>query len=329
MKKNDYLIIDTLGGVELAKVQAILSNRDLRVLLETGCHLPDTRQILDIERETIILNLGKSPRPGYVYGVSTNDLYVKTKQHDIVGDVHFFYKPTREVFSSLWKSFNIAERRLKKHGLGSLLTDDINWQIYSKESGGKYAGFYSNHGDTKTISIHPEKMTAPEFPYVIAHELGHHFHFTYLYDSPPLNGAWIKLYTKSIKVTPVSKKDCNRIQQLFYLSDMTVQEFKKSLEDPGDQRSFAKICSWIKTNHQLDTKAINLLLGSNNWDSIKEMWPTQVSQKELAPVVSQYATTKWTELFAEAFAFYITGIALPKEVTRLIERSISYGRNRL
>lgn len=327
MNKNDYLVVDTVSGTVLAKVISV-RNDSIHVLLEDGCHLPTTKQTMDIEAHDVVLNLGPNPRKGHVFGVDTTDLFVKTKTHDIVGDVHFFYKPSRESFESLWKAYNIVHNRLKKHGMERLLQDDLTWEVYSEEGGGKYAGMYvkSKHEDVApVIRIRPEKMAAPQFPYVIAHELGHHLHFTYLQDSLPLNGAWIKLYNKSISVTPVTEQVCKNIKRMFHDSAVTVAEFKRTL-DEEDRRAFAKILSHIKSHHQIDTKAIDVLLSSNNWASVEEMWPRQVSVKDLKPMVSEYGLKDWTELLAEAFAFYITGMSMPAPVTKLVERTLSYAK---
>lgn len=328
MKKNDYLVIDhPTEGVFLGKVVNVRGT-NIHVLHTDNMHLPNMKRSADIEPEHIILNLGESPRKGHVFGVDTNDLYVKTKTHDIAGDVHFFYHPTKEVFESLWRSFNIVNKQLNKVGLRRLLNDDMVWEVYSGDGGGKFAGMYIyKQGTTPVIKVRPEKMAASQYPYVIAHELGHHLHHNYASNSDTLQAAWVKLYNTTINVKPVTAQVCRELKEQFHDTAQTVGEFRRAVSQDDELRTaFARILSYIKMNHNLDARAIDLLLSTNNWDAVDAMWPTAVQTKDLEPLVSEYALKHWHELLAEAFAFYVTGISLPGKVKTLMEKTIAYSK---
>lgn len=328
MKKNDYLVVDhPNNGVFLAKVLVVRPD-EIHVLHTDGSHLQETRKSSDIDPEHVVLNLGPNPRKGHVFGVDTTDLYEKTKTHDLVGDVHFFYRPGKEAFESLWRAFNISSKQLSKYGLQRLLKDDIVWEVYSGDSGGKYSGMYTTRREAPpVIKIRPEKMPASHYPYVINHELGHHLHYMYASNSDTLQAAWVKLYNKTISVKPVDAGTCANLREQFHDTARTVGEFRRALsEDEVLKVAFARILGYIKINHNIDVKAIDLLLSTNNWDAVEAMWPASVTTKDMEPLVSEYALKHWHELFAEAFAFHLTGTSLPANVQKLVEKTISYSK---
>lgn len=328
---GDYLVIEN-HNLETSLVQVLKARQnEMLVIQQEGRHLPGRKKTATIKLEQVVLNLGKKPRQGHVFGVDVVDLFTKTKTHDIVGDVHFFYAPSKDVFNSLWSAFNIVHQRLRKHRLGRLLDDDIHWEIYSESGGGKYSGMYKRvrTEEIPYIKIRPEKLKAPQYPYVIAHELGHHLHYTYLQDNHQLNTSWLKLYQKSIHVEPVNKQSC---RELFEYCEsrkdeegLTINALRKGLDDVNKQ-TFNRILSYIRSNHSLTPANLDTFIASFSWDNIESVWPTQVTKKDLDPLVSQYACVSVDELFAESFAYYINGISLPKSVTNLIERTIEYSR---
>jgi hypothetical protein len=62
-------------------------------------------------------------------------------------------------------------------------------------------------------------------------------------------------------------------------------------------------------------------------DDIRGLWPLRnIPRKELAPIVSEYATKNHKELFAESFAYLLTGKKLPEPIVRLLEKSISHAK---
>src|SRR5690606_22737552 len=77
----------------------------------------------------------------------------------------------------------------------------------------------------------------------------------------------------------------------------------------------------IKSLHGIDRKHLDTLLRFGH--DIDEYWPSYVEFAEKNVIVSSYAGTKPEELFAEAFAFWFTGKSLPKEVKKLLDRSLA------
>ena len=46
-------------------------------------------------------------------------------------------------------------------------------------------------------------------------------------------------------------------------------------------------------------------------------------------MVTDYATKSYKELLAESFAYYCVGKKLPKDIVKLVERTISYTKAKL
>ena len=49
-------------------------------------------------------------------------------------------------------------------------------------------------------------------------------------------------------------------------------------------------------------------------------------KKDLAPVVSEYATTNYHELIAESIAFHLTKRKLPAPIAALVEKSLGFAK---
>jgi hypothetical protein len=52
-----------------------------------------------------------------------------------------------------------------------------------------------------------------------------------------------------------------------------------------------------------------------------------VSKKDLAPLVTEYATKHVKELVAESIAYHLSGKKLPKEVESLVDKTFSYAKS--
>lgn len=324
--KGDYIVIES--GKSNALCRVVRPGKSMNVVMMKDCHVPNLKQTQDIELGSVIANLGKSPRGGSVFGVDTHDLYIGTKPHDFA-DLHFFYKPEPETGQMILKAFSHAGRILDKHGLSRLHEDYVIWEIQAAR---KAVGSVVIAGTYKTgkgespprASIRPEVMEPASYPYVIFHELGHHAHFTYFDDNEMLMSRWVKLYNRSIKVTPVDKQECSRFMKDFIESGLTTGKYRGSLESDEDKAAFGKIVAFIKQNHRVEPRHIDLLVSTNNQQEVEALWPTQVSVGSLEPLVSEYGAKHVKELIAESFALYLTKKQLPGTVLKLLEHTLSY-----
>lgn len=324
--KGDYIIVENGKSNQLCRV--VRPGQHMQVVMQKDCHIPGLKQSMEIDRANVIANLGKEPRGGTVFGVDTHDLYVGTKPHEFA-DLHFFYKPEPEKGALLMRAFTHVGKILDKHGLSRLYEDYIVWEIQAaRKAVGSVvmAGNYkAGRGEVPPrAAIRPEVMEPVSYPYVILHELGHHAHFTYFDDNENIMSRWLKLYNRSIKVTPVDQRECTRLMKDFIESGLTTTKYRSTLEADEDKAAFGKIIAFIKQNHRIEPRYIDLLVSTNNQQEVEALWPTQVSIGSLDPLVSEYAAKKVSELWAEAFSFYLIKKQLPQVVVKLLEQTLSY-----
>jgi len=275
----------------------------------------------------IVVVLGQQPYPGKVYGFDVGSLHRKRLTHDRFGDVHFFYKPEKQVLSDLRDSMTRVANKLNKQDLGFLL-NDVVYEVLPYH-GEKYAGMYLRSKTDKVpdrIQIRPEIMPASEYDYVWYHELGHRLHLTFCRESKKLNAQWLKLYATSIKAMTIKKDKSQQLLDLLIDGQETPSDFKRGL-DEEDALAFKWIIRTIQQVNGLSIKDLDTLFEAEMKEEITKVWPVRsISHKELAPIVSEYATVNFKELFAECFAFYMTKKKLPEPIIKLMEKSISYGK---
>jgi hypothetical protein len=71
IKPKDYVVVEVKPGKNrLAKVKTV-DDDILNVVYTANQHVQDLRQAEEVQRTSIILNLGPEPKPGSVYGCST------------------------------------------------------------------------------------------------------------------------------------------------------------------------------------------------------------------------------------------------------------------
>lgn len=288
----------------------------------------------------IVINLGKKPFPGKVYGYDLSRLYLGSREHSAFGDIHFFTRPEEKSVDSLWNALDNVAERLRKNGLSKLLELPCVYEVVPKH--GKYAGMYHHPKDVEktpgrvSISVGQEVLEAASignYTYVMAHEIGHLAHFQCLADYPKLNAQWVEMFSRTIGPSKVSGERCYEIgKTLLANPEMGLKGFSAEADDET-KADLKLILKWLREIKNVKSKEIDLLLQADSKTAIKTFkatWPTvDILSKGLKPSVTEYATVSWRELFAEAFAFYVCGKKLPMEVTELMEKSLSIIRNTL
>lgn len=300
--------------------------------LEKDCHIIKKRTTVEVPVANIIAVLtGDEPFRGKAYGCDTSVVYRGRKTHEKFGSIAFFYKPETEAGEKIMKAFDKAYKLLKAQRLEFLVNPETTqWEV-TPPNGERYAGMWKHSRDTEKNPhrgiIRPEVMEAKDFPYVIIHELGHNAHFGYLKGSK-LEGEWVKLYKETIKVNRITKEDSQRILDMILEQEALPSDFKGQLEE-DDQEIFKAIVKQIKTQHRISLKELDLLFEADFKDDIREIWPLRgVIRQGLEPLVSEYSLKNVNELIAESFAFYMTGMEIPKKVKTLLEKTLSYIRTK-
>lgn len=327
IKSKDYVVVEVKPGKNrLAKVKTA-DDDIINVVYTTNQHIQELREAEEVQKSSIILNLGPDPKPGSVYGCSTESLYRGPTEHPDFGKIYWMYKPEKQVVKSLNTAFNIVLKRLRKYGLEDLAQDQIVWEAhpYYKQ---KWAGMYIHAKEGRSrILIRPEHSEADSYPYILAHELGHRIHRQWL-QHPGVEARWIKLYNTSIQVSPVDPQVCKSMVKKLG-PDFTLKDLKRGLDDDDEKAALKLILRSLKTNHGLTPHELDLLLKADEVDEVRELWPEHVDLKSLAPVISEYATVNYAETIAEAISMHLTGMQLPKVVVKLTEKTLALAKANL
>ena len=330
IRKDDYLVVKLSEKTNFA-CKVLSTSPSLQVCVTKNEHIKALRIIADVDPRDVILNLGPEPQSGKVYGADLTYLYRGKKAHDEFGDLHFFYKPRKEVVKSLFKGFDVSYKILKKWGLEKALNDNIVWEIqqFNKE---KYAGRYikmKKEDLPSLIQFKPESVPASLYPYIVLHEFAHHLHLTYMVNNPKLEARWIQLFNTSIKVINITKDTSLELLQLVLNSETLPSKLKSELDDDL-KLPYQWILRMIGAYHSISPIELDKLVLADMRDEIENVWPKySVKKKELAPVISEYATKNFKETFAEAVSLHLTGSKLPKNVVKLTEKSLSYIKGQL
>lgn len=329
ISKGDYFIGKDSDSrkTHLAKALEDSHGKSVEALYEKDCHIQGMRHTFTQDLSQVILNLGPKPFPGKVHGHDVSTLFTKRLTHDKFGDVMFFYRPEKQVLADLKDSMDKVADRLKRQDLIFLL-DNVVFEILPY-NGERYAGMFKmskNEKLPKRVQLRPEIMPASEYPYVWFHELGHNLHLDFCRSSKKLNAQWLKLFNTSIRVESIKKDKSQQLLDALIGGEEPPSDFKRGL-DEEDALAFKWIIRTIQQVNGLSIKDLDVLFEADMKDEVTKVWPVRnISHKELAPIVSEYATQNSRELFAECFAFYMTKKKLPEPIVKLMERSISYGK---
>jgi len=284
----------------------------------------------ELPLSSILVNLGDDPSPGKVYGQDFTHLYRGNTEVPKLGlRLNWFYLPEKKQKESLERAFRIVAKKLKPLGLSFLLNNDNSvWEVQGSRSG-KYSGMYLHPRAPMApgrLQICPNKAAPSDYPYIIAHELGHRLHLKYAQD-PRLNAKWLHLFSTSIKLVKIEKAKSKEFLEALVEGDVRPSAFARELGDE-DALLYKWIIRYISSTRALSIHDLDDLFKAQSFDEIRNIWPVQtIPKKELAPVVSEYATKNVRELIAEAFSYYVTGKTLPKSVTKLVERTITAGKH--
>lgn len=326
--KGDYFVARQDQGKDyLAKALEDAHNKAVESVLEKDSHIQGRRHTFTQALSDVVVVLGPNPYPGKVYGFDVGAVHRKRMTHKAFGDVHWFFKPTKEVGQDLWASMDTVAKKLSKQGLDFLI-DDVVYEIMPYHGTGKYAGMYirSKKDDVQDrIWIRPELMTKADYPYIWYHELGHRLHLRFC-PSTKINAQWLKLYATSIKAVTIKKEKAQQLLDMLLDGQEQPSDFKRGL-DEEDALAFKWLVRTVQQVNGLSVKDLDTLFEADMKDEIKKVWPTRsISHKELAPIVTEYATVNVKELVAEVFALYMSGKKLPEPIVKLLERTIAYAK---
>ena len=153
LEKRDYVFIKGKDGKQKPLLLRVSQVGELSSL---GRHerLPHLKkEQIEFKPEEVLVNLGKSPAPGKLYGYDLGSRYRKTEVHPYFGEIHYFAIPDEQSKARFERALDQTEELLKKNRLGFLLDHPTAFEVVPKH--GKYAGKYihSNNPETKPSQI--------------------------------------------------------------------------------------------------------------------------------------------------------------------------------
>lgn len=297
--------------------------------LEKDSHVRALRKTVEVPKKDIIVNLGRDPKPGKAYDCDLTALYKGRKTHDQWGTLFWFYKPNPEVGERIVKSFDKCARILKQQRLDFTIQPESSiWEI-QKYKDEKYCGMYKHSRDPQKnphrFIFRPEMVEPKDYAWVILHEHAHHLEREFMH-SKSLRGQWVQLYNSTILVEDIDKKVCKDLLEQFLTQEALPSDFKGQLDEES-ALALKWILKHIKQQHKLSIKELDVLFDAGFKDDIREVWPVSgVSMNDLQPLVTDYATKSWRELWSESVSLHLTGVQLPKSVVNLVEKSLSHVR---
>lgn len=290
-------------------------------------HLPALRRGFDAPRSSVLSIIDPEHKK---YNNNYPAIFHSTESSEDFGMLNWFYSPEDSVRESLAKAFADSSKALSAKGLSFLIQPEICvWEIFPY-SGDSYAGYYKrNRKPNKNphrLAIVPEHTDydSSYYTYIIFHELGHHLHSEFV-TGRLLNAKWIDLYSTSVPSRDIGEDETQRILKALLDQQDLPSAFKGQLEEK-DQEAYKLILKAIKQQHKIGVKELDVLFVAEFTDQIRAMWPEKVVANDLNPLVTEYATKNYRELFAESFAYYMSGREVPEEVRDLVEESISYAK---
>lgn len=327
MKKNDYLVCkmhNALGDKPhyfLARaIKPANSGKGLIVSLEKDKHWSPKR--IEVELSSIVLNLGKEPEAGMVYGQDLEHIYRGAIEVPYGILVHKFSAFEESVDDQIKTAFTKAFKILKSAGLLGMTQLPMLYEVKQKTS--KYAGFFKARKDMSVITLCTHDLQTTEInSYVLLHEIAHALdHF--LLNSKELRARWVKLYMQSVKSTTVTLEEARAMWKPFTEST-SVGHWKSAFEDDAEKAKTNLIVRMIKQAHGITARDINALMDAEEFDVLKPLWPREaLHSTEFNPLITEYATRNVKETLAEAVALYLTDTKLPKVVVRLVEDTIQH-----
>jgi hypothetical protein len=143
-EKGDYVVFASAEAGSkatlLIKVNTVTKDGVVQGRYEKDPHLKPTA--LECGLDQVILNCGKDPHPGTVYGKDLSFLYRKSVEVGDLGEVHLFTRVSKEVGVQFADQVKWLSKRLKELRLSFLLDSGIIWEVVSKHTAGKYSGMY-------------------------------------------------------------------------------------------------------------------------------------------------------------------------------------------
>lgn len=270
----------------------------------------------EFTEDSVIANLGEHPQAGNVYGFYLEPFY-NVEHHDI-GKVAYFVSEDDFKKKDFRKALDNCVDDIEKYRLNSVLP----FQVDFRPAKGKMAGSYKamRTGDD-IITLRNVGIDSSDFDYTLMHELGHALYARLFVKSE--RATWIKEYHNCVSIYEYTSKDLKSLlKDLNSNTFMTVTEFKKTL-DESNLILLKHILKYIRVQHSLSLQDLDQLC-LDEAGNLNNIWPATILEvSEIDTVLTDYAKKSVQEFWCEAFAHYMVGLDLPKNLKKLVKVTLA------
>lgn len=309
---GEYLVVALTPGKHVL-ARCVLANKEKKkyqAVLERDS-VEGTETPFDFKLSEVVAFLGRSPKPGNVYGVNVEPLRERIS-HSFWGEIRIFADLDDDQNKAVRSSLKAVKDKLEKMHLPKLeLVTEI------REQKGNMRGYYKYKPKAeKDVLCAKVDEGISEMDYVLGHEYAHGLWFRHL--TPKMRMNWVRMYHDAVTLTDVTAKE--------------LKDILKEIVDEGDLRSFWKGCDdetglvlrsvfrHIKQVHSIDRKHFELALMVG--DDVSVYWPSQLELSDKKVLLTDYAKKSPEELFAETFALSFSGKKLPSLLADRLDRTL-------
>jgi len=322
ISEHDFLIIEYEDRLRLVLAEDN-KGKSFRLRDKQSIHFDDYNSVIEVSEESLVANLGTNPRPGRAYGVGCEPILRHVKI-DYIGDVFFFRRLKKEERKGLLKAMEKAAKIFKDNEIFPYKPFVTFIMPYRKSK--MYSGTY-HYFKTETrhdeLTLFADSYTDKERAlYIVLHELAHGMWFWRLDED--MRSDWIEAYNENLDKMKYGGNKLSEIRSELKKAG-SIGVYRKTADD-DDKSVLDEILRFIKRVYRLNNHNINELL--SNGRPIKGIWPSDpVELSKKAPIISEYANESPEEFFAEAMAYHLSGMKMPKSLRKLIESTMDRAKN--
>ena len=316
IESDTYAIIKYRGKPKLAYV---LNGKSRKAVLNDSL-CTDEPINFTFDADQVMCALGDAPEQGTLYGVKVEP-FLKTVETEKYGPIHFFrYMKPREK-----EALKTAMRAVYEFYQKNISVDFLPLNgLFIRNAKGKYAGSYkamTRANEWKDqITFHPKDFSDANYNvYLVAHEFAHGVWFRCV--PHRVKAKWIKLYDKRMRLNEITEDYLTDLCKSIISYEGGMNAYIKEVADDEEREVIKEIITYFKKHHGLGRDNVELLIEYDS-EKLAKIWPHVALLTEKRVDISQYATTKVEEFFAEALAYHVTGKSLPADITKAIEATI-------
>lgn len=322
VEQDDYIIVKVGKKNKLAFAHSPKRNT---------CYIEETMSTdepvtFEYDASTLVANLGKEPQPGKVFGVEIMPHY--GAEETPMGMMHLYRKLNDAEKNAIAIGIKKAVKAVKEIELEKVFPI-TRLEVHNPR--GKWAGSYQvsfKSGEAVDLMKIMAKILEDQIynKYIFLHETGHAIWYRYVPEK--VRAEWLEKYNSMTTVSKAKKADMEQLCQSLISSQLSVRDFQRDLEE-DELGMFKEALGYLKKVHKMSPEDANVLLNQNS-KVLAEIWPTSASisnSDSLSAQLGEYAATNVQEMFAEAFAFHLTGKQLPKSILKLMEKTLKAARS--